>query len=488
MGAFVAGLVQQRNAERTHQLHQRQMELTGMLHEAQAKHLNAQTKQIQTFYDMMAKMNQPTPGSPIKEEGPQPTITRQAPMQGPGRPEMTPLGEQVMGDLNSGLTPPNANVAREFTERAAPLYQEGPQPAPGMETVPVQGPGGPIVTGQEPPGSSPLDTMLQSIPPERRAMVASLIQAAPEKVIPLLMEHLIPGKKELLNLGPGHQAIDPLTGTVLAENPPLDKPEKSPLTVSDENRVAMEMFNTPYTELSQEQKTGVNKRMKEDKLELAREYAKGRVQEGMEQPLPPTEAGQLGVPYGTTKKGAAAQQLASITPHQRETLQSFDQARNIVADIEKYYKNIPHPEPGFISRYWGSMQNYLSALAQTDPNAAALLSKSGELSMLIRAMGERGALANQDVGRGVMLIPGLGDIATVGNNKLKDLKTFFDGGESAFMKSLQPIPQKAIVQKKRELSQLEPAQEKPNKMSAEEADYLAKRKADYEKKKQPNGR
>lgn len=143
--------------------------------------------------------------------------------------------------------------------------------------------------------------------------------------------------------------------------------------------------------------------------------------------LNPTEASMLGVPYGTTKTEAAGQGMSAVPQAKREVLASFDTAVNILKDVETYSKKVNTFNAGIggATRLAKGVSNWAGGKTQTAPDVTALMNKTGELSMLIRALGEKGALAEGDVARGLKLIPTEFDTSTVAKQKLNDLRDLF---------------------------------------------------------------
>ena len=149
--------------------------------------------------------------------------------------------------------------------------------------------------------------------------------------------------------------------------------------------------------------------------------------------LTPAEANELGMPFGTTK-GQAKGSMA-ITPHQREALAGYDTSRVIIADIKKYSEKVNTAQGGLLGtiqqggKLWG-------AWTQSNPDAALLMSKAGELASVARSLGEKGALANQDVARAAALVPSVLDTGVVAQKKIQDMIKIIEDGEANYRKSL----------------------------------------------------
>jgi hypothetical protein len=127
--------------------------------------------------------------------------------------------------------------------------------------------------------------------------------------------------------------------------------------------------------------------------------------------------------------------MMAITPPQRAALSAYDNARAIIADIQKYSERVNTSAAG-LSGMAGQAKKLWGAWTQSDPDATLLMSKAGELSQLARAMGEKGALANEDVARVAALTPSVMDTREIAVRKLKDMVDIVNRGEMSFRKSL----------------------------------------------------
>jgi hypothetical protein len=124
-----------------------------------------------------------------------------------------------------------------------------------------------------------------------------------------------------------------------------------------------------------------------------------------------------------------------ITAHQRESLAGYDTSRAIIADIRNYSEKINTSAGGLRGRAAQGMKLW-GAWTQSDPDAALLQSKIGELASVARSLGEKGALANMDVARAAALVPGVLDTREVAQKKIADMLTIINKGEANFRKSL----------------------------------------------------
>lgn len=149
--------------------------------------------------------------------------------------------------------------------------------------------------------------------------------------------------------------------------------------------------------------------------------------------LSPTEANTLGVEFGTTK--GQAKGIMPMTAQQREALAGFDSARVMIQDIKQYSEKVNQAAGGLMGRGQQSMKLW-GAWTQSDPDAAMLQSKGGELARLARSMGEKGAMAEGDIARAAALVPSILDTREVAAQKLKDLTVIIEQAEVNFRKSL----------------------------------------------------
>ena len=160
----------------------------------------------------------------------------------------------------------------------------------------------------------------------------------------------------------------------------------------------------------------------DDAVSKAKKTATGLADIGRDLPLSREDLEAFRLPQGTTRRQAEG--IVPQSPAFRERHATFEAALAIVNDIEKYSKKV-NTATGFLSRNWQIVANEWGARMQTDDNAVLLESKRGTLSMVIRALGEKGTLAEGDVQRGLALIPNLWDKRSVAEAKIADLRNLF---------------------------------------------------------------
>jgi len=174
---------------------------------------------------------------------------------------------------------------------------------------------------------------------------------------------------------------------------------------------------------------------------MQQDWILGRnVEQSYEMPLGPEAAAKAGVIPGTTLGEVKKLGLSAVGPTQRQAYADFGSAVNILEDIGKYAMKVPDVQPGMFNRLTEGGRNWMNALAQTDENAAMMQTKIGELSRLVRALGESGALATKDVDRAAALVPSLFDTKSIREKKLADLHALFEENKINFLNSLGPIP------------------------------------------------
>lgn len=142
--------------------------------------------------------------------------------------------------------------------------------------------------------------------------------------------------------------------------------------------------------------------------------------------LSPEEAGQLGVPYGTTKGGAAGKGSVPLTAAQRSKVDAQAGALAIVEKMERDLASAAKPS-GPLARVFAAPRAMWDVYAQADPELAELHSRiNGTLAPIVRAFGEVGALTDQDQARARALMPVLApipDTADVVKRKIAGLKS-----------------------------------------------------------------
>jgi hypothetical protein len=121
---------------------------------------------------------------------------------------------------------------------------------------------------------------------------------------------------------------------------------------------------------------------------------------------------------------AQDQSVAIMSDREREAIGSLDTANQILKDVKKYSEKI-HTGEGLGARVTGLVRQGASA-AGYDADVTSLQSKAGELALIVRALGERGALAEGDVARALLLLPVNPRLTKAeAQNQLRDLEGIF---------------------------------------------------------------
>lgn len=244
-----------------------------------------------------------------------------------------------------------------------------------------------------------------------------------------------------ISMAPGSSLVDPKTGETKLTLPPAMKtpPDFGDRLESAAQVYSMTVHGKPMTfsELMAVDpiKAGVVRQqaMVDEPVEIQKAKGEAMLPVKEKELLSPTEANELGLPFGTTK--GEAKGTMAITPHQRESLAGYDTSRAIIADIRQYSEKVNKAGAGLKGRaeqakkLWG-------AWTQSDPDAHMLQTKMGELASVARSLGEKGALANSDVARAAALIPSVMDTRDIAQQKIKDMESIINKGESNFRKSL----------------------------------------------------
>jgi len=172
---------------------------------------------------------------------------------------------------------------------------------------------------------------------------------------------------------------------------------------------------------------------------IAGAQAEAGINKQLDQPLSLTDANKVGMPAGTTMREARKMELMAPDLKQKQDYYHFASAGNILDDIFKYAKEVPDVKPGMINRLVGGSKNYAAQLGQTNHAAKMLDIKKGEVALLVRALGESGALATLDVERVKSLLPQVWDTMAIRTSKMQDLMQLFESNYQSYVKSHSPM-------------------------------------------------
>ena len=172
---------------------------------------------------------------------------------------------------------------------------------------------------------------------------------------------------------------------------------------------------------------------------IAGAQAEARINEQLDRPLSLTDANKAGMPAGTTMRKAREMELMAPDLKQKQDYYHFASAGNILDDIFKYAKDVPDVKPGLLNTLVGGSKNYAAALGQTNHAAKMLEIKKGEVALVVRALGESGALATLDVERVKSLLPQVWDTMAIRESKMKDLMQLFETNYQSYVQSHSPM-------------------------------------------------
>jgi hypothetical protein len=128
-----------------------------------------------------------------------------------------------------------------------------------------------------------------------------------------------------------------------------------------------------------------------------------------------------------------------VSSETKKGIEALKSTENVLAEISALMAEVFPATGGATERIGGGIGRGLGALLQTHPKAAQLDSLiKGTLAPIIRALGEKGTLANQDVERAIKLLPGLLDSADVAWGKINQIKKIFAKGKASLMEGSAP--------------------------------------------------
>lgn len=167
---------------------------------------------------------------------------------------------------------------------------------------------------------------------------------------------------------------------------------------------------------------------------IAKAQAGVNIDKQLDSPMSPTDASRVGMPVGTTMRDAKKMELMAPDMGQKKDYYNFSAAGNILDDIFRYAKQVPDVKPGLIGKLGGA-KNYAAQVLQTNHAAKMLDIKKGEVAMLVRALGEAGALATLDVERVKALLPNVWDTMAIRISKMEDLLGLFEKNYQSYVKT-----------------------------------------------------
>lgn len=134
----------------------------------------------------------------------------------------------------------------------------------------------------------------------------------------------------------------------------------------------------------------------------------------------------------TTPSQLAANGFSYASKEQQAAVGEFAGVENILAKIEQLMGQSIPKEESTLERIPGAAGRKVSEWLQTDEQIVQLVSlMEGTLAPMIRSMGEKGALANEDVARALGMMPKITDRGSVAWGKLRNIQEIIDGSKKA---------------------------------------------------------
>jgi hypothetical protein len=130
-------------------------------------------------------------------------------------------------------------------------------------------------------------------------------------------------------------------------------------------------------------------------------------------------------PTGATPSQLQGLGFKRITTTQRSSIDAMNNVDSILSQMEKLMSPIFPQSEDDVAWASGAFKRKIGSLMQKGeaPQFEAFI--DGTLAPMIRALGEKGALANEDVTRAKKLLPKLSDRADLAWSKLKQLQDLF---------------------------------------------------------------
>jgi len=203
---------------------------------------------------------------------------------------------------------------------------------------------------------------------------------------------------------------------------------KTDTYANEAERIAGELFDAPFARLTKEQRRVVNRQVQANKLALSERQGLEAAERALDKPLSVADARALQVPVGTTLRDVRGKGMVPQTTAQQATAESVKSV-NVILDRLDVLADKAFRADGMLGRLLRAPRTNLGIMLQTDEDAVLYQSLTmGTLAPMIRALGEKGTLANEDVARAIELMPKLTpvpDTRSVALGKLRQLRNMF---------------------------------------------------------------
>ena len=142
--------------------------------------------------------------------------------------------------------------------------------------------------------------------------------------------------------------------------------------------------------------------------------------------LTPAEAGQLGVPYGTTRDQASGKGIIPASQATRLNIQKTQELKPILDSMQSQFDALGIPEDSAKSTLYAPIAFAKSKMAGTKERVFSQTREN--ISKVVKSMGESGALSTGDVSRMQGAVPGFYETKSSGKFKIDTLRDIAEEG------------------------------------------------------------
>jgi hypothetical protein len=247
------------------------------------------------------------------------------------------------------------------------------------------------------------------------------------------------------NGDPTQTLVNKNTGQPIAE-----LPAPGPKYATDADRIAGELYQKPFNRLNKDEMGAVNKKIRDDRLQISREQGAAAIDLKNQQPVG-TAAPTLidpktmkSPPTTMTKDAAIKGGFVEVPEKERAALADLEQTRAILGTITTFANKLMTAESAFARTRQAAML-HAGALSGADPAAATYQAqRSAFLGILSRTLGgEKGVLTDRDVARIDSALPSFGDSKTTKDLKLGLLNNLLQTATEAKVSLMTGQPMKS---------------------------------------------
>ena len=150
---------------------------------------------------------------------------------------------------------------------------------------------------------------------------------------------------------------------------------------------------------------------------------RGRFEASLDEPITPAEAINYRLPAGTTRRELVAQNPRPITEADIDAGTQFAAAKAMLAEYRDVSTRLLTATDA-TSALGQRARLTFGAMVRTDEDAVRLRALQATVPLLVRALGEKGTLATQDVKRALDAVPDFGDTQQSAQAKIRQLEQF----------------------------------------------------------------